>query len=88
MLHSLLLLYLVSVQRAGAQQQEGGLGPGSHLRPQVPGVEEQEQAGLQLPQRGGHRPLLPPTTLNLTQELELSPGLREISQCPGDQKFL
>ena len=35
MLHSLLLLYLVSVQRAGAQQQEGGLGPGSHLRPQV-----------------------------------------------------
>ena len=52
------------------------------LRPQVPDVEEQEQAGLQLPQRGGHRPLLPPTTLNLTQELELSPGLREISQCP------
>ena len=35
MLHSLLLLYLVSVERAGAEQQEGGLGPGPHLRPQV-----------------------------------------------------
>ena len=53
------------------------------LGPKVPDVEEQEQAGLQLPQRGGHlSSLLPPTTLNLTQELELSRGLREISQCP------
>ena len=33
MLHSLLLL--LSVQRASAEQQEGGLGPGPHLRPQV-----------------------------------------------------
>ena len=98
MLHSLLLLHLLSVQRASAEQQEGGLGPGPHLRPQVelesevcnhglgpqvPDVEEQEQAGLQLPQRGGHiPPLLPPTSLNLTQELELSRGLCEISQCP------
>ena len=81
MLHSLLLL--VSVQRASAEQQEGGLGPGPHLRPQVPDVEEQEQAGLELPQRGGHiPPLLPPTTVNLTQELELPTGLREISRCP------
>ena len=35
MLNSLLLLYFVSVQRASAQQQEGGLGPCPHLGPQV-----------------------------------------------------
>ena len=53
------------------------------LWPQVAGVEEQEQAGLELPQRGGHLPpLLPPRPLHLPQELELPTGLREISQCP------
>ena len=35
MLNSLLLLYFVSVQRASAQQQEGGLGPCPYLGPQV-----------------------------------------------------